>query len=123
MANERKESMRELNEKYGLVEDAGCMGVVAENIMTGATNSNRDDALTHETDELFIDTCCCFDTGYWETAVETKKYDDHMIIVEEYDSEDETKIGHKKWVGKMTAKILPKSLESIQDGEVYKLKK
>ena len=113
--------MRKLNEEYGLVDDIGCLGAVADNLMGKAT-SNRADALTYKTDKLFVDTCYCLDTDYWETAIEDKRYNDYMIIVEEYDNEESAKVGHKKWLEKMLSDDLPLYLKSIQDGDKYKLK-
>lgn len=112
--------MREINENWGLSEAIGCLRVIADSIM-GEPKNNRTNALTYEKKDLFIDTCYCYDTDFWETAIGDKRYDDDLIIVEEYSDKEEAIAGHKKWVKKMTSKTPPENLRSIQNDDIYKL--
>jgi hypothetical protein len=55
----------------------------------------------------------------YETAVCHKQYnDDKIVIVEAYDSVDEAKKGHERWVKTMTSKRLPKELVDCCNAEV-----
>jgi hypothetical protein len=113
--------MRKINEEWGLVEGLDSLSVIASYFM-GRLPNNRNEALTYDKNGLYIDTCHASDTGFWETAIGDDRYDDSLIIVEEYADEEAARKGHKKWITKMTTKELPKSLKSIQTGEKYKLK-
>jgi len=53
-----------------------------------------------EKDNLVVDTCKAFDTGTWETGI-SQNGGGNWIIVEQYENEDNAKIGHDKWVKKM----------------------
>jgi hypothetical protein len=55
----------------------------------------REDALTTVIGTITIDTCEAFDTGSWETGVNRNG---GWIIVQQYDSKEEAKAGHKKWI-------------------------
>ena len=57
-----------------------------------------------------IDTCFCNDTNKYETAI--KKFDNAWVIVEEYDTKEQSQEGHKKWVE--FAKTEPTKAYSIQ---------
>lgn len=54
-------------------------------------------------DGLYVDTCRVSDSSKpFETAVSHPAYnDDKLVIVELYDTIDDAKEGHEKWVGKM----------------------
>lgn len=63
----------------------------------------------NEFDWGFISTARCSDGSHpYETAVSSDEYEDsdgddsRMIIVEAYDTKDEAKEGHAKWVDTMT---------------------
>ena len=64
----------------------------------------------HEDGELLVSTVLASDTGKYETAVQHPLYGDRFHIVEQYKTEELAKEGHDKWVGIMTADVLPKSL-------------
>lgn len=75
---------------------------------------------TYNENGIFIDTCAISDSEQsFETAIEHPKYNDGtMIIVEMYDTKEEAQKGHDKWVEKMTAKELPKSLKDVSTCDV-----
>ncbi len=77
----------------------------------------------HEKDDLLVSTAEVTDSGQpYETAVSHPKYnDDKIIIVEMYDTKAEAKRGHKRWVGKMTAKRLPKELRDVSTSGISQL--
>lgn len=77
---------------------------------------------TYDKDGIFIDTCMITDSNRpYETAVEHPKYNNGtMIIVEMYDTKEDAQKGHDRWVEKMTAKELPKSIKDISTCDVVK---
>lgn len=75
-----------------------------------------------EKDGLFVSTVFATDTGFYETGVAHPSYNDGaIIIVEEYDSKEAAENGHKKWIEKMTAKKLPKTLTDVSSAEFNRL--
>ena len=69
--------------------------------------------------KFIVDTCVAGDTGKPETGVAHPAYNGGgWIIVEEYKSEKLAKVGHDKWVKKMSAKKLPKSLKDVSSCEI-----
>lgn len=70
-----------------------------------------------------IDTCYANDTSYYETGIEDSRYADVWIIVEEYETKEESIKGHKKWVKRMNSKNPPKELEDVHGSGVYSIKK
>ena len=73
-----------------------------------------------ERDKLVIDTCRVTDSEKdYETGIIHPKYNDgEWVIVQLYDTKTQSKRGHKKWVGKMTARALPKQLKDVSTCEV-----
>ena len=67
----------------------------------------------------------------YETAIKHTRYHDNKItIVEAYDTVEEAKAGHERWVSTMTADQLPESLTDCENaciahtfglGEIYPL--
>jgi hypothetical protein len=87
--------------------------ITLENGLTGAMNffsslamggPRRDlNALnTVLPDGITVDTCFTSDTGFWETGIERKKIENNWVIVSQYESEAEAKLGHEGWVKLMT---------------------
>jgi hypothetical protein len=76
-------------------------------------------------DDLVIDTCFTFDTGYFETGIIDKRYkkDGEWLIVEEYKTKKEAISGHEEWVKLLTGKKLPKEITDIHADIIYKLNK
>jgi hypothetical protein len=72
---------------------------------------------------ITVDTAYVRDTGCFETGIVDKRYreDGGWMIVEEYDTKEEAKIGHQKWVKKLKSKNPPKTLPNVQYGDDYKL--
>lgn len=61
-------------------------------------------------------------TQPYETAVCHPEYDNgEMIIVEAYDTKEQAKKGHPKWIRKMTSKKLPTKLVDCQNSYISKL--
>lgn len=90
----------------------------------GMMNNYEERKVAHyEKDKVTIDTCAVNDADQpYETAVAHSSYNDaNLVIVELYDTKEEAKRGHKKWVKKMTAKNLPKILIDVSSSEVAKL--
>ena len=72
--------------------------------------------------ECIVDTCLAGDTREYETGVVHPRYNDgKWVIVEEYDGEKKALIGHAKWVKKMSAKVLPKSLRDVSTSEIAQM--
>lgn len=71
----------------------------------------------------FISTCRVSDGDKpYETAVEHKSYNNgKMVIVESYDTKDEAKAGHAKWIATMTAETLPDSLTDCANSAISQL--
>lgn len=71
----------------------------------------------------FISTCSVSDGAKpYETAVKHKLYcETDMVIVEAYDNKEAAEAGHKKWLGTMTAKVLPEQLTDCCNSEVAQL--
>lgn len=58
----------------------------------------------------------------FETAIMHPAYNDgQWVIVESYESTEEAKAGHDRWVTKMTTKPLPEELTDICNTELSKL--
>lgn len=64
----------------------------------GTMRARRNEAMTDEINNHTIDTCVPGDTGRWETGI---KRNGTWIIVEDYNNDENAKIGHKKWVKKI----------------------
>ena len=79
----------------------------------------------YEKEELCVDTCAVTDSDQpYETGISHPAYNDgEFIIVELYDTEDQARIGHDKWVKKMTQAELPEMLEDVSSSEIGKLYK
>jgi hypothetical protein len=62
-----------------------------------------------------IDTCAVNDsTQNFETGIVHPQYNNgSWIIVEQYDTEEQSRIGHNKWVKLMKAKNLPQELKDV----------
>ena len=68
--------------------------------------------MRHEEENLIVDTCLASD-GYqpFEPGVSHPDYNNgEWVIVEAYDSEEDSIVGHNKWVGIMTDDELPEIL-------------
>jgi len=63
-------------------------------------------------DNLIVDTCAVTDAEQpFETGVSHPAYNDReWVIVEMYDTEEQARQGHDKWVATMTAESLPETL-------------
>jgi len=74
----------------------------------------------YEKDGIFVDTCAVGDSEQpYETAIEHPKYNNGvMIIVQMYDTKEQAKKGHNKWVKKMTAQNLPKAIKDVSTCDV-----
>lgn len=74
----------------------------------------------YEQGELFISTASVSDSTYgYETAVRHPQYNDgKLVIVENYASLKDAKLGHQKWVKKMTAAELPDSLKDVGESKL-----
>jgi hypothetical protein len=74
--------------------------------------------------ELEIDTCAVTDADKpFETGICHPGYNEgEWVIVELYDTKEESQKGHKKWVKKMTNKKLPTTLKDVSSAEVATLK-
>lgn len=68
----------------------------------GEGNPNRTEGNVFRTEESdwVVDTCIAFDTQEWETGIYPPKSDDCQIV-EQYDSKEQAKQGHEKWVSLM----------------------
>jgi len=77
----------------------------------------------YEGEGLMVSTAAVNDsTKPYETAVKHIDYkDDKHIIVELYDTKEEAKAGHDKWVGVMTAKTLPVELIDVSTSEIFEV--
>jgi len=77
-----------------------------------------------EKDKLIVDTCAASDSEKpYETGISHPLYKEgKWVIVEEYDTKEEAKKGHKKWVKIMTAENLPEYIEDVSSAEVAKLR-
>lgn len=88
-------------------------------------NLNYEDRAIDRFEEggLVVDTCSVNDSSKpFETGVLHPSYNSgDWIIVELYDSKDDAKTGHNKWVKKMTSKRLPPKLIDISTAEVTNL--
>ncbi len=64
---------------------------------------------------LIVDTAAVSDSAQpYETGIVHPAYNGgKWVIVELYDSKKAAQIGHKKWVKKMTARALPKTLKDV----------
>jgi len=70
-------------------------------------------------EEFTVSTVTPSDTNEPETAVEHPDYNNgKWVIVEEYKSIGDAKIGHEKWVKAMTAEILPEILVDVSSSPV-----
>lgn len=59
----------------------------------------------------------------YETAVSHKRYGSNIIVVESYDTKEQAKIGHEKWVKIMTAEKLPDTLTECYNSTISNLYK
>jgi hypothetical protein len=76
-----------------------------------------------EKDKLVIDTCLVTDSEKpYETAVSHPQFNKgKWIIVETYNTKEESQVGHLKWVEKMTQDLLPTELTDVSMAEIAKL--
>jgi len=79
----------------------------------------------YETEELIVDTCAANDQPEpyeYETAIRHKRYrDGKWIVVGLYKTKSESILGHKKWIGVMTAKKLPELLVDVSGIVITKM--
>lgn len=77
----------------------------------------------YEKDGLIIDTCLVTDSDKpYETGIIHPNYNGgDWIIVELYNTKKEARVGHNRWVKKMTAKKLPTKLKDVSTSETAKL--
>lgn len=75
--------------------------------------------------DFFVSTAMVTDsTQPYETAVCHKKYNNNkVIIVQMYNTKKVARLGHKKWVKKMSAKKLPSTLKDVSTATIIKLAK
>ena len=73
-----------------------------------------------EADGLLVDTCKVTDSRHdYETAVSHLAYNDgKWVIVEVYDTEEQARAGHDKWVKVMTAISLPDRLFDVSTATI-----
>jgi len=84
----------------------------------------------HEDSEtkLFVSTVKSHDLPGYETAVAHPDYNNgKIVIVEEYETKQQAKEGHERWLAKMTSPELPEYLQDVsssfgefRDHTVYK---
>jgi hypothetical protein len=76
-----------------------------------------------EKGHLLVDTCLVTDANKpYETTVAHPAYNNNdLVVVELYNTKKEAKKGHDKWVKKITAKTLPKSLKDVSTASIAKL--
>ena len=74
----------------------------------------------YEKDGLLVDTCYVTDSDKpYETAVVHPAYNKgKIVIVELYNTKENAKKGHKKWVKKMTSKKLPRFLKDASTATI-----
>lgn len=89
-----------------------------------ASNYEERKVACFEKDGLTVDTCLVTDSDKdYETRIEHPSYNDGAwVIVELYDTKEEAKKGHDKWVKIMNAEKLPPSLKDVSTATVAKLK-
>jgi len=77
----------------------------------------------YEADGMIIDTAYVTDGDKsYETGICHPEYNKgNWVIVEAYDTKDEAKEGHSKWVAKMTSANLPASLKYCQNAGISQL--
>ena len=73
--------------------------------------------------DLLIDTCRVTDSQHdYETAVSHPAYnDDKWVIVEVYDTEEQAREGHDKWIKVMTSTNLPARLFDVSTATTKEL--
>ena len=73
-----------------------------------------------EGEGFVIDTAAASDGRQpYETGIEHPEYrNGRWVIVEAYNTKEEAKVGHDKWVKTMTAKELPKELIDCANAEI-----
>jgi len=73
--------------------------------------------------DAVIDTCAITDSAKpYETGIQHPEYNDgHWIIVETYDTEEEARKGHKRWVKAFSGKVLPNELTDRNESEFENL--
>jgi hypothetical protein len=73
----------------------------------------------YEEDGVMVSTVEPYDAPGYETAVEHPEYNDGaIVIVGVYDSEADARVGHAKWVERMTGDDLPEELVDVGRAEV-----
>jgi len=66
-----------------------------------------------------VSTVKAFDNPRYETAIQHPFYNENeLIVVEQYDTEEQATEGHQKWIGIMTADLLPEYLDDVLPGLV-----
>ena len=78
------------------------------NMLGMAGNYEERKVVNFKRDNLIIDTCMVTDDPEYpyETAVKHPEYNNNeWIIVEQYHTKEESKIGHDKWVENMTGEL------------------
>jgi len=77
----------------------------------------------YEVDNVVIDTCSVTDSAQpYETGVRHPNYNDGLyVIVEMYDTKEQARKGHDKWVKIMTAETLPDKLVDVSSATVAEL--
>ena len=77
----------------------------------------------YEGKDFFISTAGVPDSTFpYETAVKHPNYNGgSIVIVENYNTIEEAKEGHKRWVGLMTAKVLPEGMVDVGQAGIARL--
>ena len=74
----------------------------------------KDEVARDETGDVIVDTCYRSETGMFETGVSHPQYNSgKWIIVEEYETREQARAGHDKWLAVMTADELPDTLVDV----------
>lgn len=88
--------------------------------MSMADNYEGRKVARYDKDGVFVDTALVTDaTQPYETAVQHPSYNDNkLIIVELYDTKEEAKEGHNRWVKTMTSDELPDKIKDVSTASV-----
>jgi len=70
-------------------------------VMRSGSRPFRNNVFRTKENGWIVDTCVAYDTEVWETGIDRTGTEDHWVIVEQYETEEEAQKGHELWVKKL----------------------
>jgi len=101
--------------------DLGLGGLGLGGLLSGFGGMAFERVANSKEKNFTLDTSLAGDTGYFETAIETERYNNGAwVILDECETKEQAVKMHEKWL-KLFKKNFPKKLRDIHSEEIYTL--